>query len=267
MGLECGGRGGGRRAWRVPFVDRRSRVRAGQWRRLRRAVRGAGGAVPALAHGLRRRARGRVARDVFHGLGQPVRPRPAAVRRDGAGPWRHQRHRRDRDPARPRIRRAGLCDRRLAREVRGLRPAGRGWRDGLPRDRLRRRHQAVHVRAWRGRRARHGGRAVSGAEPRLPGDGRTARADRVPGRREGRVVRHDEGHDPAADDHRVDHAAADRRAEGGDRRYTARARVAQARHRAVRAGDPCDVPVGAGGERAPADGKQPAHSARIVLLP
>ena len=52
-------------------------------------------------------AGGRAAGDAFHGLVQPVRTGPPRRRRVAAGPRRHQRHRPDRDPARPRVRRHG----------------------------------------------------------------------------------------------------------------------------------------------------------------
>ena len=61
-----------------------------------------------------------------------------AARRVGARARRHERHRRDRDPARARVRRARLRDRRQRREVRCLPRARRRCRDQLPRHRLRR---------------------------------------------------------------------------------------------------------------------------------
>ena len=57
------------------------------------------GPVPAGARGPERRRGGLAAGDLLHRLEQRVRPRPPAAGRDAAGPGRHQRHRRHRDPA------------------------------------------------------------------------------------------------------------------------------------------------------------------------
>ena len=65
------------------------------------------------------------------------------------------------------------------------------YRDG----RLRRRRQGSHKRAGSGRRARHGRRRLPAAEPRVPGHGRTAGANR-PARR--RDVADQHGPDSAA---------------------------------------------------------------------
>ena len=71
------------------YRSRRPGLRADQRRRLCRVLHCACGPMPALARGLRRGARRRAARDLLHRVGQPVRPRPPAARRARTGPWRH----------------------------------------------------------------------------------------------------------------------------------------------------------------------------------
>ena len=95
--------------------------------------------------------------------------------------WRHQRHRRHRDPARRRVRRDRLRDRRHGGEGRGLpSSSARQRRSTTATQDFRRRDHAAHRRPRRRRRARHGRRAVLPAQPALPRDGRAAGADRLP---------------------------------------------------------------------------------------
>ena len=59
-----------------------------------------------------------LARDHVHRLAQRLRARRAEARRMATRPWRHERHRHDRDPARNGARRQGHGDGRKRREVR-----------------------------------------------------------------------------------------------------------------------------------------------------
>ena len=109
----------------------RPRLCAGRRRRLRAAVRGAGGPVPAGAQGLERRRGGLAAGDLLHRVEQRVRPRPPAARRNPADPGRLQRHRRDRHPDGQGAGRQGDRHRRQRRQVRGLPEARRRPRHQL----------------------------------------------------------------------------------------------------------------------------------------
>ena len=65
-------------------------------------LRRARAAMPAGAQGLHHGRGGGAARDLLHRLAQSLRARPARSRRERADPWRLERHRHHRDPARPR---------------------------------------------------------------------------------------------------------------------------------------------------------------------
>ncbi len=121
--------------------DRRPRLRAGRWRRLCAAVRGAGRPVPAGAQGPERhRGRG-PARDLLHRLAERVPERAPEDRRDAAGPGRVQRHRRGRDPPGQVDRRGGHRHGGQRRKVRCLPGRRRRPRHQLQDARLRSRGQ------------------------------------------------------------------------------------------------------------------------------
>ncbi len=165
IGLEVAGEVVARGSEAHGFAHRRPCMRVDERRRLRRVLRRAGHAVPALAAGLRRRPRRGAARNVLHGLGQPVHPRPPGTRRDGAGARRQQRHRRHCHPARARVRRACLCHRRQRREVRSVRAPRRRRSDQLPDGGLRRAHRRADRWPRCRRRHRHRRGALLRAQP------------------------------------------------------------------------------------------------------
>jgi hypothetical protein len=76
-------------------------------------------------------------------------------------PWRVVRHRHHRDPACPPFRRAGLRHGGIGREMRGLRAAGRGAGDQLPRGGFRR---DPARRGWCEPDPRHGRRSLPAAQ-------------------------------------------------------------------------------------------------------
>ena len=89
-------------------------------------------AMPSRAGCARLHIGRRVARDLFHGLDESVPASAIAERRDRARARRVERHRNNRDPTGARRRGDGLCDGRLAGQVRGVRTSGCGARDQLP---------------------------------------------------------------------------------------------------------------------------------------
>ena len=143
----------------------------------------------------------------------------APRRRDGAGPWRHQRHRHDGDRC------SASCSASTIIVTCGSRREMRAARVALGADHAInyatqdfveevKRH---HRRRGRRRRARHGRRRLSAAQPRLPRRGRPPRLDRGPARRRppSSTSRRDA---PAADPDRLDAAAALGRVQGAGRR-------------------------------------------------
>ncbi len=71
-------------------------------------------------------------RDLFHRLDECLCPRGAESRRNAAGAWRRLRHRHHGDRARQGVRRARHRHRRIGREGRAMRAAGRRPRRQLP---------------------------------------------------------------------------------------------------------------------------------------
>ena len=67
---------------------------------------------------------GALPENYFTVLGQPLRPRSPRPWREHSHPRRHQRHRRNRNPARARIRQPRLCHSRQPRKMRRLPPLG-----------------------------------------------------------------------------------------------------------------------------------------------
>ena len=142
-----------------------------------------------------------------HRLEQSVRARLCARRRDGARPWRHQRHRHHGDRLVQPVRPAHHRHLRQRGKVPPCRGAGRRPCHRLSGERFRRGSEADHRGARRRDRARHGRRRLSAAQSLLPGRGRPPCLDRRPARRH-RRAQHRRDDDAAPDPDRIDAAAA-----------------------------------------------------------
>ena len=131
-GLEVAGVVAALGAGVARLVDRRSDLRAGGRRRLRRTRGRAARAVPADSGGPDGDPGRGHSRNVLHGLDQRVPARQAEGRRDDPDPRRHERHRHHGDPAGEGLWRARVRDGRQRREVRGDADARRRARVQLP---------------------------------------------------------------------------------------------------------------------------------------
>ena len=180
-GGDAGARGG-------RFQAGRPRLRAGRRRRLRRTVRRRrSGSACRCRKGLSDVEAASLP-ETFFTVWSNVFDRGRLQQGETlAGPGRHQRHRRHRDPDGQGVRREGDRDRRQRRQVRRVREARRRPRDQLQDAGLRRRGEAAHRRQGRRRRSSTWSRASYVArEVEVPRRGRPARDHRGAGRHEER---------------------------------------------------------------------------------
>ena len=199
-------------------------LRAGGRRRLCRAVRGAGRPVLPVPKDFSDVEAASLPETFFTVWSNVFERGRAAAGRDAAGAGRHQRHRRDGDPARQGARRDGHRHGRQRREVRRLPGARRRPCDQLPQRR-------TSPPRPSGSPAARGvdvvldmvaGDYVAREVDCLAEDGRIVIIAVQGGTRRG--VRRRPGAAPAPDHHRLDAAAAPGRVQDGDRRRAARAR-------------------------------------------
>jgi hypothetical protein len=174
-------------------------------------------------HG-RRRCR---AENLLYRVEHRVRARTARRRRVVAGARRYERHWHHRDPARQGLRGKGGCHRRLRCKVQGVPRARRRCGNKLPARGLRGRRQGADAGTRRRCHPRHGRRRLYRTQHHRRRRGRPDRADRHARRRRG-AMQPLPRHDQAADDYRIDAAAAHPRGQGRLRARTGGQGVAAA---------------------------------------
>ena len=156
----------GARSWRDAIQGRRCRLRADQWRRLCRVLRGAGKRRPCRCRdGLSLVEAAASARNRVHRVAQRVRARRPQARRMAARAWRRERHRHHRDTNGQALRRQRAGDRRQRREGAGLRGARCRPRHQLSQRGFRRGGEGGDRRPRRRRHSRHGRRRLYRAGP------------------------------------------------------------------------------------------------------
>ena len=112
---------------------------------------------------------------LLHRLDQPLPARRREGGRHRAGPWRHQRHRHDGDPARQAVRPDRHRHRRLGGEMRAARcEIGAAHAIDYKAEDFVARGEETHRRPRRRHRPRHGRRRLSAAQPRTASPRRAA---------------------------------------------------------------------------------------------